>query len=188
MKLNNMSLSKCIDTLKNNNIIAYPTESVFGLGCNPNSKSAIIKLLKLKKRVWRKGLILVASHYYQVRSYISEHELSFQQRIIISKGWSYPITFLVPAKSSVPYWLTGQSKFLAIRISSHYSIKKLCNAFGAALISTSANYSGLKPCKTYEEVVKQFGKNFPILCGTVGKSQSPSKIINVISGELIRGV
>ncbi|XBC38632.1 MAG: Sua5/YciO/YrdC/YwlC family protein [Buchnera aphidicola (Melaphis rhois)] len=179
-------LSECVNKLKNNDIIAYPTESVFGLGCNPNNKLAVMKLLKLKQRKWNKGLILVASHYGQVKRYVNEHRLSCSHKNIMSKNWPGPITFLLPAKPSVPFWLTGNSKFLAVRVSSHLSIKKLCNAFGNAIISTSANYSGLKPCTTYADIIKQFGKNFPILYGKLGNNKYPSKIINIISGELIR--
>ncbi|XBC38100.1 MAG: Sua5/YciO/YrdC/YwlC family protein [Buchnera aphidicola (Floraphis choui)] len=184
--INKISLYECINKLNNNGIIAYPTESVFGLGCNPNNKCAVTTLLKLKKRKWSKGLILVASHYSQIKSYISEHKLSFQHKKVMFKNWPGPITFLVPARSSVPYWLTGKSNFLAVRISSHISIQQLCNAFGTAIVSTSANLSGLKPCKTYEEIVNQFGKNFPIFHGKLGNNKYPSKIINLISGELIR--
>jgi len=186
MEINSASLFKCVNVLRNNDIIAYPTESVFGLGCNPHNKNAIMKLLNLKKRIQSKGLILVASHYNQVKSYISERDLSFQNKSILLKTYLVPITFLVPAKSCVPFWLTGKSKFLAIRISSHFFIKKLCNEFGTAIVSTSANYSGSKPCKTHAEVIKNFGKNIPIFHGKLGNSKNPSKIINLISGELIR--
>ncbi|XBC42211.1 MAG: Sua5/YciO/YrdC/YwlC family protein [Buchnera aphidicola (Meitanaphis elongallis)] len=184
--INSIPLFKCINKLKNNDVIAYPTESVFGLGCNPNNKCAVIKLLKLKNRKWNKGLILVASHYSQVKSYVSEYKLSFRHKIIMLKNWPGHVTFLLPAKSSVPYWLTGGSEFIAVRVSSHVPIQQLCNTFGHPITSTSANRSGLEPCKTYRDVINQFGKHFPIFRGKLGKSKRPSKIINLVSGALIR--
>ncbi|XBC43076.1 MAG: Sua5/YciO/YrdC/YwlC family protein [Buchnera aphidicola (Kaburagia rhusicola ensigallis)] len=184
--VNSSSLLECIKRLKNSDVIAYPTESVFGLGCDPNNKNAVEKLLQLKNRKWSKGFILVASCYSQIKSYISEYKLSFYHKNIMSNSWPGPITFLVPAKSSVPYWLTGKSKFLAVRISSHISIRKLCDTFGRAIISTSANRSGLAPCRTHEEVIEQFGKHFPIFYGMLGNNIRPSKIINLMNGKLIR--
>lgn len=102
--------------------------------------------------------------------------------------WPGPYTFLVPASSSVPYWLTGQFNTVALRISAHLSIIKLCNIFGKALISTSANFSNMSPCLTKEGVFKNFGKEFPLLHGEIGNERNPSKIINIINGKLIRYV
>lgn len=182
----NISLSECVDKLKNNYIVAYPTESVFGLGCDPSKKYVVKKLLKLKNRSCNKGFILVASNYSQIREYISESMISVQNKNVLLNSWPGPITFLIPARNTVPHWLTGMSRFVAVRISAHASIQGLCNAFGKALISTSANKSGFIPCRTYTEIVEQFGDNFPVLYGKLGNNKFPTKIINLISGELIR--
>ncbi|AAO27144.1 conserved hypothetical protein [Buchnera aphidicola str. Bp (Baizongia pistaciae)] len=184
--MNILSLSECVDRLRKNLVIAYPTESVLGLGCNPESIDAVKVLLKLKKRKLNKGFILVASHFNQIRSYISESKLSIYHKKILYSSWPDTITYLLPAKSFVPDWLTGRSNFLGIRISAHNGINKLCSAFGKAIISTSANISGRNPCRTYEEFLKQFGTTVPILCGPLGTRKNPSKILNIINGSLIR--
>ncbi|CAL4325599.1 Sua5/YciO/YrdC/YwlC family protein [Buchnera aphidicola] len=180
------SLIRCIQILYNKKIIAYPTESMFGLGCDPSSKNAIKDLLNLKKRSMKKGLILVASNYNQIKLYIDEEKLSVQQKKNMFSCWPGPFTFVVPAKISVPYWLTGEFNTIAVRISAHLGIIKLCNIFGKALVSTSANFSNLSPCYTREEVFQNFGKDFPILYGDIGNERNPSKIINIINGKLIR--
>ncbi|WAI03400.1 Sua5/YciO/YrdC/YwlC family protein [Buchnera aphidicola] len=174
--------------LNSENVIAYPTESMFGLGCDPNSEKAVKKLLYLKKRNIEKGFILVASDFNQIKMYINENNLLKKQKEKIFFHWPGPFTFLLPAHPRVPYWLTGKFNTVAVRISAHIDIIKLCNAFGKALISTSANITNMSPCMTREEVLKNFGKDFPLLNGKIGNEKNPSQIINIINGKLIRNV
>lgn len=182
------SLIYCVKMLKDSHVIAYPTESMFGLGCDPNSKIAVEKLLSLKKRNIKKGFILVASSFNQIKSYINEDNLSDEQKQTMFLHWPGPFTFVVPAKPEVPYWLTGKFNTIAVRISAHDEIIKLCNAFGGALISTSANFSKMNPCFTTQDIFKYFGNHFPLLYGKIGTEKHPSKIINIINGNLIRYV
>ncbi|WP_343182980.1 Sua5/YciO/YrdC/YwlC family protein [Buchnera aphidicola (Neophyllaphis podocarpi)] len=180
-------LNYCLYKLYTDEIIAYPTESVFGLGCNPDSKRAIYKLLNIKKRDISKGFILVASNYDQLKPYIEESKISLfiKQRMLFY--WSlYNITFLLPAKSTVPFWITGDSSYVAVRISNHISIINLCNYFGKPIISTSANISGKKSCTSEVELIKQFNLNIPLLPGKLGFNNKNSRILNLINGELIR--
>ncbi|QCI17990.1 L-threonylcarbamoyladenylate synthase type 1 TsaC [Buchnera aphidicola (Acyrthosiphon lactucae)] len=174
--------------LHNDNVIAYPTESMFGLGCDPTSKKAVKKLLNLKKRSVEKGFILVAADFNQIKMYINEKYLSKRQKKKLFFYWPGPFTFLLPAHPKAPYWLTGKFNTVAVRVSAHIEIIKLCNAFGKALISTSANVSNMTPCFTSEEVFKCFGKDFPLLNGNIGNEKNPSKIIDIINGKLIRYV
>ncbi|AWH90321.1 L-threonylcarbamoyladenylate synthase type 1 TsaC [Buchnera aphidicola (Melanaphis sacchari)] len=180
------SLIYCIQELYNSNVIAYPTEAMFGLGCDPDNKKAVKKLLKLKKRSIKKGLILVASHYNQIKNYINENSLSIKKKKDMLMQWPGPVTFLVPASISAPHWLTGHFNTVAVRISNHFSIIKLCNIFGKALISTSANFSNMPPCLTTEDICRIFGKKFPLLNGKIGSEKNPSTIINIINGKFIR--
>ncbi|QCI21771.1 L-threonylcarbamoyladenylate synthase type 1 TsaC [Buchnera aphidicola (Hyadaphis tataricae)] len=182
------SLMYCINMLHEKNVIAYPTESMFGLGCDPNSKNAIMKLLYLKKRNIEKGFILVASNFDQIKMYIDEDNLSKEQKKRMFLHWPGPFTFLLPARSGVPKWLTGKFQTIAVRISAHVSIIELCNAFGSALISTSANITNMHPSKTYKELFNYFGQDFPVLHGKIGNEKYPSTIINITNGNLIRHV
>ena len=102
------------------------------------------------------------------------------------KCWPGPFTFLIPSNSSTPYWLTGCYNTIAIRISNHLSIVKLCTAFGKPLISTSANFTNMSPCLTRKSILENFGKNFPLFSGDIGNERYPSRIINIINGQLIR--
>ncbi|MEG3110710.1 L-threonylcarbamoyladenylate synthase type 1 TsaC [Pantoea sp. T14] len=180
------SLNDCVGHLKRHAVIAYPTEAVFGLGCDPDHESAVMALLALKQRPVEKGLILIASEYAQLEPYVSDRELSVIQRERMFACWPGPVTFVVPAPPHTPRWLTGKFDTLAIRVSDHPDVQALCRAFGKPLVSTSANLSGQPPCRTIEEVKLQFGNDFPVLPGLTGGRQNPSEIRDVITGDLIR--
>ncbi|XXN62947.1 L-threonylcarbamoyladenylate synthase type 1 TsaC [Enterobacter ludwigii] len=180
------SLDFCIEQLQQQAVIAYPTEAVFGLGCDPDSESAVMALLALKQRPVEKGLILIAGDYAQLEPYIADRELSVLQRERMFASWPGPVTYVVPASPHTPRWLTGRFDSLAIRVSDHPDVQALCRSFGKPLVSTSANLSGEPPCRNAEEVAQQFGSDFPVLHAETGGRLNPSEIRDVISGELIR--
>lgn len=180
------SLQDCVKHLKQHAVIAYPTEAVFGLGCDPDNESAVMALLALKRRPVEKGLILIAADYGQLMPYVSDHVLTAMQRERMFACWPGPVTFVVPAAPHTPRWLTGQFDSLAIRVSDHPDVQALCRAFGKPLVSTSANLSGQPPCRTVDEVKRQFGPAFPVLNGNTGGRLNPSEIRDVISGNQIR--
>ncbi|KGT86237.1 tRNA(ANN) t(6)A37 threonylcarbamoyladenosine modification protein [Erwinia typographi] len=176
----------CIAQLQQGAVIAYPTEAVFGLGCNPDSESAVMDLLALKQRPVDKGLILIAADYAQLLPYIDERQLPDEKKARMLASWPGPVTWVLPARPSTPRWLTGRFASLAVRVSNHPDVQRLCLGYGKPLVSTSANLTGLPPCRTAEEVHQQFGADFPVLLGTTGGRLNPSEIRDVITGELIR--
>lgn len=180
------SIDNCLYHLRQHNVIAYPTEAVFGLGCDPDNETAVLKLLALKRRSVDKGLILIAADYDQLEPYVADRELSVLQRERMLNSWPGPVTWVVPAKLQTPRWLTGQFDSLAIRVSDHPDVRSLCLAFGKPLVSTSANLSTYPPCRNTEEVFAQFGQDFPVLTGETGGRKNPSEIKDVITGTLIR--
>ncbi|CAI1151512.1 L-threonylcarbamoyladenylate synthase type 1 TsaC [Serratia proteamaculans] len=175
-----------IDALHNHQVIAYPTEAVFGLGCDPDSEQAVNALLALKQRPWEKGLILVAADYAQLTPYIDDTVLSKQQRATMFASWPGPVTWVIPARSETPRLLTGCFNSLAVRVSDHPLVQQLCRQFGKPLVSTSANLSGQEPCRSADEVQQQFGAAFPVLAGNVGGRLNPSEIRDVLTGKQIR--
>lgn len=175
-----------VAALKNNNVIAYPTEAVFGVGCDPDSELAVSRLLELKQRPVDKGLILIAADFEQLKAYVDESVLSVAQREAVFSRWPGPVTFVFPALPSTPRWLTGRFDSLAVRVTAHPLVKALCLEYGKPLVSTSANLTGLPPCRTAEEVLQQFGDDFPVLHGETGGRQNPSEIRDALTGELFR--
>ncbi|MDE2311007.1 MAG: Sua5/YciO/YrdC/YwlC family protein [Betaproteobacteria bacterium] len=170
--------------LKRGGLIAYPTESCYGLGCDPRNRNAVLRLLKLKQRPQYKGLILIAGKYAQLAPYLKLLSCSEQKKL--QRDGAQAITWLMPAKPSVPRWLRGAHDTLAVRLTAHREAAALCNALNMALVSTSANRSGAKPARTYAQCQRLFGKQVWVLPGRVGKRRKPSTIRAWMSGKIIR--
>ncbi|CNE20082.1 L-threonylcarbamoyladenylate synthase type 1 TsaC [Yersinia nurmii] len=175
-----------LQALQQEDVIAYPTEAVFGLGCDPDSEKAVNALLALKQRPWQKGLILIAANYEQLLPYIDDSQLDETQRATLFASWPGPVTWVIPARETTPRWLTGHFDSLAVRVSDHPLVQQLCTYYGKPLVSTSANLSGLEPCRTEEEVRKQLGTELAVLSGLVGGRLNPSEIRDALTGERYR--
>jgi L-threonylcarbamoyladenylate synthase len=181
-----LSINAAIDYLSNQQVIAYPTESIFGLGCDPDSEKAVKQLLELKKRDINKGLILIADNYQQLLPYIDDDGLSTEQKNMMFESWPGHVTWILPKNSATPYFITGQFDTIAVRVTAHPVVKALCHQYGKPIVSTSANLSGYAPCQTSEQVQQQFGQSFPILQGKLGNKTTPSQIRDSRNGQIIR--
>lgn len=175
-----------ITVLQQEHVIAYPTEAVFGVGCDPDSERAVTRLLALKQRSVEKGLILIAANVEQLKPYIDDSVLTASQREAVFSCWPGPVTFVFPAKTTTPRWLTGKFDSLAVRVTDHPLVVELCLAYGKPLVSTSANLAGQEPCRNTEEVLAQFGPDFPVLDGATGGRTNPSEIRDALTGRLFR--
>jgi len=163
-------------------VFAYPTEAVYGLGCDPDNETAVLRLLALKQRPISKGLILVASDFSQVQKYLKP--LSDKQLALTKPSAT---SYIYPALNSAPKWLTGDFNSLAIRVSKHPLVRELCETLGSAVVSSSANISGQAPAKTADEVLAQFEKKIDIILeGKLGDANKPSIIRDSISGQIFR--
>jgi L-threonylcarbamoyladenylate synthase len=160
--------------LRRGGVIAYPTESCYGFGCDPRNRNAVLRILKLKQRPQKKGLILIASDYHQVARYLQP--LSSAEQARLRQNGAQAITNLMPVKPFCPRWLRGVHDTLAVRLTAHPFANQLCRSVNSALVSTSANFSGQRPAKTYAECLRLFGKKVWVLPGRVGKRKRPSTI------------
>lgn len=170
--------------LKHGGLIAYPTESCYGLGCDPANRTAVLRLLKLKQRPQRKGLIVIASNYQQVARYLLPLDSGQQQTL--QKAGAAAITYLMPVKKMTPRWLRGAHETLAIRFTAHPFARRLCHGVQSALVSTSANISGMRPARTYAQCQRLFGHDVWVLPGLIGKRRQPSRILSWADGRVIR--
>jgi L-threonylcarbamoyladenylate synthase len=170
--------------LKRGGLIAYPTESCYGLGCDPDNRQAVLRLLKLKRRPQHKGLILITSDYRQVKRYIQPLTLDEQSKL--QSDGANVITNLMPTLPSAPRWLRGEHNTLAVRFTAHPFARQLCHDTGSALVSTSANRSGQQPAKTYAACLRIFGNSVWVLPGLVGKRKQPSTIRSWLDGKIVR--
>jgi L-threonylcarbamoyladenylate synthase len=128
--------------LRHGGVIAYPTEAVWGLGCDPRNETAVMRLLALKEREVDKGLILIAADEAQLAPFIDMAALGDAQRAGVRASWPGPHTWVVPASADAPAWITGAHSGIAVRDSAHPTVIALCRAFGGARVSTSANRAG----------------------------------------------
>jgi L-threonylcarbamoyladenylate synthase len=170
--------------LKRGGLIAYPTESCYGLGCDPRNRIAVQRLLKLKQRPQHKGLILIAASYRQMARYLQPITPAQQQRL--KTAGAQAITYLMPALHSAPRWLRGNHDTLAVRLTAHKQAAQLCRSMNSALVSTSANLSGQRPARTYAQCQRLFGRKVWVLPGRVGSRKTPSTISMWADGKIIR--
>jgi L-threonylcarbamoyladenylate synthase len=165
-------------------LIAYPTESCYGLGCDPRNYRAVRRLLKLKGRPQSKGLILIADRFSRLRRYVLPPTAEQSQRL--DQTWPGPHTWLMPASRHAARWLRGRHDSIAVRVTAHPDAAALCRALDSALVSTSANRAGLKPLKTYASCDKTFGQSVLVLPGRIGARKTPSTIQHLLTGRIVR--
>jgi len=180
-------VKQAAQVLKAGGVIAYATEAIFGLGCDPHNPQALQKLLLLKRRPAAKGLILIAGDEQQVHPYLDLAQISDAMWQPVRASWPGPVTWILPANPSVSALLCGEHDSLAVRVSAHPQVQALCHAFAGAVVSTSANLSEQAPAKTVDEVMAQFpGSLDLILIGKTGGADKPSEIRDALTGKIIR--
>lgn len=166
-------------------LVAYPTEAVYGLGCDPENEAAVRQLLALKNRPEHKGLILIAAHIEQLASWIT---VTPEQQQTLLASWPGPITWLVPATNKVPKWVRGGHNTVAVRVCGHPIARALCAEVGKPIVSTSANMAGMPPCRTAQEVQQQFSQQVGfVVHGQCNLAAEPSTIVDLLSGQKLRG-
>lgn len=179
------NILKAVHSLKQGKVIAYPTEAVYGLGCDPFNLEAVIQLLHIKQRHQDKGLILVASNWQQIDNLIKPIPTS--AKMIVELSWPGPVTWVFPASQQVPAWIKGRYDSIALRISAHPIIQQLCQEFSGPIVSTSANSEGQPPARDAYTVSLLFSEQLGcIIEGALGELSRPTEIRDVLSGEIIR--
>ena len=172
--------------LKSGKVISYPTEAVWGIGCDPFNETAVSRVLDLKHRQISKGLILVAASLEQI-SFLVE-PLKEAQIALLKSSWPGPTTWLIPDHSDCfPSWIKGQYDSVAIRVSDHAVIKGLCLKFGGPIVSTSANVAGEPEIKDRKRIEYVFGDSIDyVVDGKLGNNHSTSEIRDLVTGERLR--
>jgi L-threonylcarbamoyladenylate synthase len=180
-----LTVDQAAHCLRAGEIIAYPTEAVFGLGCDPCNEQAVRRLLNLKNRPVSAGLILIADCYQRFEPFIGP--VSAELRALAMSAWPGPVSWLFPRADSVPDWLAGEHETIALRLTAHPTCKALCAAFAGAIVSTSANPSTAEPARSAGRVDEYFGSCLAgIVSGELGGKERPSEIRDLASGAVIR--
>ena len=180
------NITQAVEILQAGGVIAYPTEAVYGLGCDPFNLQAVEKLFHVKQRPVEKGVILVAASVEQITSYVELQDTPWETEVLAS--WPGPVTWVLPVKASanLPGWITGGRDTVAIRVSAHPTVQALCNVFGQPIVSTSANLTNQKPAMSCTEIKQIFQDSVYCLEGELGKFSQPTQIRDALTGRILR--
>jgi len=166
-------------------VLAYPTEAVWGFGCDPLAADAVARILAIKQRPASMGLVLIAADVAQLDPWIQPVSAEIEARVVAA--WPGPVTWVLPARSWVPDWVHGGRGSIAVRVTAHAQCAALCRATGFAIVSTSANRSGRPPARTGIQVRRWFGDELDlVLGGATGGRDRPCEIRDAVSGRSIR--
>ena len=177
-------LRKVKKHLQQGGVIAYPTESCYGLGCDPFNYQAINRVIRLKGRSKNKGLIVIAAKFAQLKHLIQP--LTDKEIIALKEFWPGFYSIILPVRQELPANLTGIHHKLAVRLSKHQGVTQLCNFLAMPLVSTSANKSGCRSIRDYRECKRQFGRQVMVLPGVTGFAKKPSTIIDWHTRQKLR--
>lgn len=182
-----LSPQQAAELLHGGGIVAYPTEAVWGLGCDPFDMTAVMRLLTLKRRPSHKGLIVIAACLEQLQPLIDFEGFPSERLAAVLATWPGPHTWIVPAHQKAPHWLTGSHDGIAVRVSAHAPVIALCEAFGGALVSTSANLAGATAPRALHEFDSSLLEQLDgVLDGETGGLERPSAIQHALTGEILR--
>jgi L-threonylcarbamoyladenylate synthase len=166
-------------------VIAYPTEAVYGLGCDPFDAEAVLRILALKGRRLEQGLIVIGAELAHIAGFVAPAGRAALDRALPT--WPGPHTWLLPASASVPPWIRGRYPTVALRLTAHPVAAALCREAGCALVSTSANRHGQPPARSALAVRLRFGDELDfVLDGATGGARGPTEIRDAATGRVIR--
>lgn len=167
-------------------VFAYPTEAVYGLGCDPLNEVAMNRVLKLKQRPVEKGVILIAGKIEELTGFVDFSKLKGEVIQRIQETWPGPFTWLVPKGPKTKDWISGGSALVAVRVTTHKLVQEMCSIIDRPMVSTSANIGGMPPATSASEVIDYFGSQVELIDGDLGTQTRPSTIINALTMEQIR--
>jgi len=177
-------IQQATQSLKNGNLIGYPTESVYGFGVDPFNESAIQKLQSLKSRPSDSSFLMIAANLEQIKKYIDCNEINILNKMI--QPADHPMTWVCPASNLMPKFLWGPNKTIAIRITHFPLCKQLCELFDGPIISTSANFKGETPAKTFTEMQIFKDQLDMIIDAPCGNATRPSTLVDLITDKVYR--
>jgi L-threonylcarbamoyladenylate synthase len=183
--MSRLALRHAARIVRSGGVIAYPTEAVFGLGCDPRARVAVERILTIKRRSWRKGVILIGANWAQLERYAELPPEPRRSEVLAT--WPGPQTWVLDARRGAPRWITGGRASIAVRMTAHPLARELCLAIGHALVSTSANVSRRPPHRRLLSLRRDLGRDVDyVLAGPLGGLAQPTGIRDGRSGQVLR--
>lgn len=179
-------IHQSVRAIRQGGVIAYPTEAVWGLGCDPYNPEAVQHLLNIKRRPMHKGLVLVAANLSQIDFLLDN--LTADEYARVTTDWPGPYTWILPDPGNrIPAWIKGNHPSVAVRVSAHSCVVALTEAYGSFIVSTSANPAAYDPARDLLRVKTYFGDKLDyILPGELGGLAQPTQIRDLRSNSLVR--
>ncbi len=178
-------IDKAATLLRAGGVLAYPTEGVYGLGCDPDNRAAFDKIFALKRRPPEQGVLLIAADFEQIKPWLGEVSEAALARA--AAAWPGAHTFIFPRSTRVPEWIAGGHAGIALRVTAHAASSALCRAFGGPIVSTSANRHGQPPAMSAADIRAVFGDEADgVLDAPLGGLDRPTPITDAVSGAIIR--
>ncbi|MEW6584189.1 MAG: L-threonylcarbamoyladenylate synthase [Nitrospirota bacterium] len=174
----NAALRSAIEVLKKGGIVAYPTETFYGLGVRFDREESLRKLYEIKKRPKEKAMPMIIGDMRMLDLVASVDNL--RALSIIDRFWPGPLTLMLPAKDNLSKYLTAGTGSVAIRIPGQSFALELVRAAGFPITATSANISGMPPARDADTVRRYFGEGIDLLVDA-GETPggSPSTIVDL---------
>ena len=174
------NIAKAADLLLSGGVVAYPTETVYGLGVDPFNEQALAKLFKIKGRPSDQPVLLLIADRADTNRLASD--ISPVASALMDRFWPGPLTLVLPARGELSHYVTSGSGTVAIRLASPGTAADLLVQAGTPVTSTSANRSGASPATTSEQAAELLTEtNTLVLDGHCSTDALPSTIVDTTS-------
>lgn len=174
---------EAVSALRHGGVIAFPTETTYGIGCDPRNREAVERIFRIKTRDLKKPVLLVAGSLEQVEAVAS---LSTYVRQITEKYWPGPLTLVLPVRLEAGLVdgvaVNGE---VAVRFSSSMIVRALTSAFEFPIVATSANLTGQPDSRSADDVRAYHLEVDYIIDGGVLPESKPSTVVRVKEGQLL---
>jgi len=178
-------IQKCLEVLRTGGVILYPTDTIWGLGCDATNSSAVSKLFEIKKRPENMAMVVLMNSEVMIENYVKEVPEIAWQLIEVTEE---PLTIVYPGAKNIATNVIAKDGSIAIRLCKDNFCTQLISRFRKPLVSTSANFSGEKSPTIFSEISSDLLKKADYVVSYRQKDNSttkPSSIIKLgIGGEI----
>jgi L-threonylcarbamoyladenylate synthase len=174
-------MERIVKTLKKGGIVAYPTETIYGLGVDALNEAAIERLLRIKGRRSAKAVSILVRDVGMLHRVVSR--IPVMAREIMDRFWPGPVTIIFPAAEAVPAILTAYTGTVGVRISPHPFAERLFTFFDSPLTSTSANLSGEISLLEPEDILRTFGGHLDLVVAMPEFMEGVRSTVVDVTGE-----
>ncbi len=173
-------IEKCLDTLKKGEIILYPTDTIWGIGCDATNTEAVAKIYAIKKRDEKKSMIILLAHENDIKNYAKEPNEKIKNLIATTEK---PLTIIYPDAKKLAPNLINEDGTIAIRVVKNAFCEYLIKAFRKPIVSTSANISGEKTATNFIDISTKIIAHADYIVAYKQHKQNQSNTSKIIKWE-----